>query len=67
MPTVESSNASDPATNPGSHRAFLIRPELPDDEEAIARITEAAFRGHPYSRQTEHFNITHHAAFNASE
>jgi putative acetyltransferase len=35
-----------------------IRPEQPDDIEAISRITELAFRSNPYSRQTEPFIIT---------
>ncbi|MFO1038332.1 MAG: N-acetyltransferase [Geminicoccaceae bacterium] len=32
---------------------LTIRPERPADIAAIARITEAAFTGHPYSRGTE--------------
>lgn len=32
---------------------FVIRPERPADIEAIARITDAAFRGHPHSQGTE--------------
>ena len=35
-----------------------IRPEKPDDVEAISRITGLAFRSNPYSRQTEPFIIT---------
>jgi len=34
-----------------------IRPEQPADVDAIARVTEAAFRNHPISRQTEHFIV----------
>jgi len=34
-----------------------IRPELPGDVEAISRITELAFRSHPYSNNTEQFII----------
>ena len=34
-----------------------IRTEQPADIEAISRITEAAFRGHPYSQGTEQFII----------
>lgn len=34
-----------------------IRPEQPDDIEAISRITELAFRSNPYSQQTEQFII----------
>ncbi len=34
-----------------------IRPEQPADVDAIARVTEAAFRKHPISRQTEHFIV----------
>jgi predicted N-acetyltransferase YhbS len=30
-----------------------IRPERPDDEAAIRRVTEAAFTGHPHSEGTE--------------
>jgi putative acetyltransferase len=34
-----------------------LRDERPSDAEAIERVTVAAFTGHPYSRQTEHFII----------
>ena len=34
---------------------MLIRDELPTDEVAIAALIAAAFRGMPYSRQTETF------------
>jgi len=34
-----------------------IRPEQPADVDAIARVTEAAFRNHPISHQTEHFIV----------
>ena len=34
-----------------------IRPEHPADIDAISRITELAFRSHPYSNQTEQFII----------
>ncbi len=36
---------------------ITIRPERPADLEAISRVTEAAFRGHPYSQNTEQFII----------
>jgi putative acetyltransferase len=35
----------------------IIRPERPDDVEAIAAVTALAFRTHPHSRQTEPFII----------
>ena len=34
-----------------------IRRELPQDIEAISRVTEAAFRLHPHSQQTEQFIV----------
>ncbi len=34
-----------------------IRPEQPADVDAIARVTQAAFRNHPISRQTEHLIV----------
>jgi putative acetyltransferase len=34
---------------------MIIRDEAPIDAERIAAVTIAAFRGKPYSRQTEHF------------
>lgn len=33
---------------------FVIRDEAPGDEAAIDRVTQAAFRDHPFSRQIEH-------------
>jgi putative acetyltransferase len=36
---------------------MLIRPETPDDYEAIRDILIAAFANHPYSQQTEHFIV----------
>lgn len=38
-------------------RDITIRPERPEDAEAITRVTEQAFRDHPISRQTEQFII----------
>ncbi len=38
-------------------RNVEIRPERPTDIDAISRITELAFRSHPYSEQTEQFII----------
>lgn len=35
------------------HVDVTIRPEEASDVDAISRITEAAFRGHPHSRGTE--------------
>ena len=37
----------------GCIRNMKIRPEIPADIEAIFRITEEAFKGHPYSQGTE--------------
>jgi len=36
-----------------SHRRMQIRPERPGDEAPIRALTEAAFKGRPYSNQTE--------------
>ena len=36
---------------------MIIRPEKLEDIEEIKRITEAAFRNHPYSHQTEHLIV----------
>lgn len=36
---------------------MIIRPERPEDQAAIAAITQAAFKDHPFSRQTEVFII----------
>lgn len=36
---------------------ITIRPERPDDENAIAEVTRRAFETHPFSHQTEHFII----------
>ncbi len=38
----------------GDPRPLVIRDEAPGDEAAIDRVTQAAFRDHPFSRQTEH-------------
>lgn len=35
-------------------RKVTVRPERPQDGDAIRAINVAAFRGHPFSRQTEH-------------
>jgi putative acetyltransferase len=35
----------------------IIRPERPDDVEAISTITELAFRSCPYGDHTEQFII----------
>ena len=35
----------------------IIRPERPEDAEAIARVTERAFESHPHSDHTEQFII----------
>jgi putative acetyltransferase len=36
---------------------FVIREETPDDVEPIDEVTRAAFRDHPFSRQTEQLTI----------
>jgi putative acetyltransferase len=36
---------------------MMIRPETPDDFEAIRQVTVAAFAGKPYSDQTEHLIV----------
>ncbi|MBK6999341.1 MAG: N-acetyltransferase [Rhodoferax sp.] len=36
---------------------ITIRPERPNDENAIAEVTRLAFESHPFSHQTEHFII----------
>jgi putative acetyltransferase len=36
---------------------MIIRPETPDDFEAIKQVTLAAFAGKPYSDQTEHWMV----------
>ena len=36
---------------------MLIRIECPQDRDAITRVTIAAFKHHPFSRQTEHFIV----------
>lgn len=36
---------------------LTIRPERPNDENAITEVTRLAFESHPFSRQTEHFII----------
>lgn len=33
---------------------LVIRDEAPGDEASIDQVTQTAFRGHPFSRQTEH-------------
>lgn len=38
----------------GGFRHFVIRDEAQGDEAAIDLVTQAAFRDHPFSRQTEH-------------
>lgn len=38
-------------------KTMRIRPETPADVDSISRITEAAFRNHPYSQGTEPFII----------
>lgn len=43
-----------PADRAGGFRHFVIRDEVPGDEAAIDAVTRAAFRDHPFSRQTEH-------------
>ena len=36
---------------------MLVRPETPQDAEAIRRIHREAFESHPFSRQTEHLIV----------
>jgi putative acetyltransferase len=36
---------------------MIIRPETPDDYEAITQVTFAAFDGKPYSAKTEHLIV----------
>lgn len=36
---------------------MIIRKEEPADQDAITRVTAAAFKNHPISRQTEHFIV----------
>jgi len=36
---------------------MIIRPETPADVDAITAVTAAAFRDHPFSRQTEPFIV----------
>ena len=36
---------------------FVVRAEAPDDIEPIDEVTRAAFRDHPFSRQTEHLIV----------
>lgn len=36
---------------------MVVRPEMPDDIAAIREVNIAAFRGHPFSRQTEHLIV----------
>lgn len=38
----------------GAVQHLTLREESPGDESAITRVTQAAFAGHPFSRQTEH-------------
>ncbi|WP_083490855.1 GNAT family N-acetyltransferase [Stenotrophomonas humi] len=42
---------------PATDAELLIRDELPDDVEAIDRITRAAFADQPYSSHTEQFIV----------
>ena len=42
------------ADRDGGFRHFVIRAEARGDETAIDLVTQAAFRDHPFSRQTEH-------------
>ncbi|WP_323118214.1 GNAT family N-acetyltransferase [Burkholderia alba] len=43
--------------NPHTHLNLIIRPERAADIEAIARVTEAAFRAAPHSTHTESFIV----------
>lgn len=47
------------AAGPGAHDFLhiVIREEAGGDEAKIDRITQHAFRGHPFSQQTEHLII----------
>lgn len=36
---------------------MIVRDETPADRDAIAAVTAAAFRDHPFSRQTEHLIV----------
>lgn len=36
---------------------FTVRAELPEDAQAVGRVTEAAFRDAPHSSHTEHFIV----------
>ena len=36
---------------------MIIRPEIPNDYEAITQVTHAAFDGKPYSARTEHLIV----------
>lgn len=36
---------------------FVVREETPDDTQPIDEVTRAAFRDHPFSRQTEHLIV----------
>jgi putative acetyltransferase len=36
---------------------FVIREEATDDTQPIDEVTRAAFRDHPFSRQTEHLIV----------
>ena len=44
---------------------MIIRSEMKSDVEAIREVTEAAFKDHPYSHQTEQFIIVALRAANA--
>ena len=41
----------------GSVPDLLVRPERPEDVEAIRDVNRAAFLDHPFSRQTEHLIV----------
>ncbi len=43
-----------PKDRDGGLQHFVIRDEAQGDEAAIDLVTQAAFRDHPFSRQTEH-------------
>ena len=36
---------------------MIVRPELPQDTAAVRLVHVEAFRGHPFSRQTEHLIV----------